>query len=641
MQNWFLVSGNCMKKIILKFLCLVIFCSTVFANEQEVLRLKKGEYQYYYLTGNYMEAMNRLTQLKEKGGVSEQETNLMEVSMLLSMGLYKQAQELFETIQGSENTNDITLSNYWFILAKRWFELAEYESVIYSIDQIKVTTEQSDEFGADRIEEARFMKATSYIELGQHRKAQEVISQMSQYGIWVGYARHNYLLAMFEGNNSGRSLSLLIHEAEYYLPKTDEGRHLKDRINLIAALQFFNNGNNNEVEKYLKRISLDGPYTPAALLQLGWNFVEQARYDSALQPWRELQTRFNDFEPDVMESMLGVPHVLEVMGAHTQALKTFEMAEEKFSAMKQAVDEANNTTAINNWLDDWILNQAKEGWTFQTDLEKTFSMTETTGFLHGLISSDEFVNNLVEYRDLVLLTDYLTEQESKLQLWLELVEKRAKQSKVKEGTEILDRATRELFVAKARLSNLQEYLSQSHTDLFTLPSVVEQEKITALSDTAKVIKQLEQDNKASRNLEPYKQRWRRVRGVFLWQMNEAKPRKQWQLKKELMVTDRLIERAETQLLETRLANEWSPIAWQGMKGRVTALAIKISELKASAEKRKISRKQWLILVSEAYLNDLEYRINDYLAHTKLSIARLYDDALQSYVASDERFEKGQ
>jgi hypothetical protein len=638
LQNWLLVSGNCMKQHILRFFCLITLCLPVLANQQEITRLNKGELQYHYLTGDYTSALQRLAQLKKDGDIADSETDFMQATMLLALGLQSDAQTLFEKTQ---NIKNITSSNSWFELAKYWFELAEFESVIDSIDQIKITAEQSAEFGIDKIAEAQFMKATAYIALGQHRKAQELIAKMDKNSIWTGYARHNHILAMFEGNNSGRSLPLLIQEAIFYMPKTDEGSHVRDRINLIAALHYSAVGMQRAVEKHLKAINLDGPYTPPALLQLGWNYVEQERYSLALQPWRELQTRFNSFEPDVMESMLGVPHVLEQMEANTQALKTLESVEEKFSAMKQAVLSANNSHDINIWLSNWIAKQSNKTWGSRATLDVTFSMTETTSFLRGLVSAPDFINHLVDYRDQVLLSEYLTEKEQSLQLWLSLVEKRQQQSKVDEATIKLNMAATQLASAKQQLTNLEDYLSQSYIDLFSLPNSLEQKKITAVSRTAKAIERLAQENKANRDLDPYKQRWRRVRGVFLWQMHENKPQKQWQLQKELSVMDAYIQRTETQLLETRLAKQWSPIAWQGMKARIEVLLEKTSQLKALANANQETQRQWLTTSAITYLDKLTIRINDYLAQSRLSIARLYDDALQRYVAAQDNAEQEQ
>lgn len=603
------------------------------ADESEVLRLKKGEYYYHYLTGDFPSAMNQLAQWRSNGGTIANEADVMEAAMLLSLGLHEQAQAIFEKIQQDGSSAS---SQSWFYLAKRWFELGNPDATLYSIKQM-----DSAEVSLDVIAEAQFMKASSFIELGEHKKAQKQIANMSREGIWTGYARHNYILAMFDGNNSGQSLALLIEDATFYLPVTEEGKNLRDRIHLISALHFLQGGKNRSAEKHLKSISLDGPYTPAALLQYGWTMVEQGKYDQALQPWRELQTRFNRFDPEVMESMLGVPHVLELISAHTQSLKTFEVTELRLTAMKSAVNEINQGLAENTWLEQWIMQQEDQSWGWQADIEKTMPLNDTSAVLKELLVDGAFVNKITEYRDLVLLTDYLAEKEENLRLWVTLVEKRERESKAGEAIPVLNDASEKLASVKLELKNLQSYLKQSDSDLYALPTAIEDSKIGLLARSAKTIERLVRVNKASRNVEQYKQRWARVKGVFLWQMNEDKPVKQWQLKKELTEMSDLIKRADIQLLETRLAHQWSPSAWIGMKERVLALLAKTSAIKQIALQVKQESKASLVVESKLYLNDLAYRINDYLSQARLSIARLYDDALQRYVASGELPEKEQ
>lgn len=595
------------------------------ADESEVLRLKKGEYYYHYLTGDFPSAMNQLAQWRSNGGTIADEADVMEAAMLLSLGLHEQAQLIFENIQASGTSAS---SQSWFYLAKRWFELDDFLATLYSIKQM-----DSAEVNADVIAEAQFMKATSFIELGEHKKAQQLIANMSRDGIWTGYARHNYILAMFDGNNSGQSLALLIEDATFYLPDTEEGRNLRDRIHLIAALHFLQGGRNRSAEKHLKSISLEGPYTPTALLQYGWAMVEQGNYDQALQPWRELQTRYNQFDPEVMESMLGVPHVLELIRAHTQSLKTYEVTEARLEAMKAAVNNINQGMANNPWLENWIVQQKDQSWGWQANIEKTLPLNDTSAVLKNLLVDGSFVNKITEYRDLVLLTDYLTEKEENLRLWVTLVDKRERESKSGEAIPILNAASKNLISAKFELKNLQAYLKQSGTDLYALPTQLENNKIELLSRSAKTIESLVSINKASRNVVQYQQRWERVKGVFLWKMNEDKPNKQWQFKKELLAMSTLIKQADTQLLETRLANQWAPSAWIGMKERVLVLLERTSAIKLVAAQVKQDSKVSLLVDSKAYLDDLAYRINDYLSQARLSIARLYDDALQRYVAS--------
>jgi tetratricopeptide (TPR) repeat protein len=608
---------------------LIISTNLVYAqaNEQEILRLKKGEYYYHYLTGDFPSAMNQLKQWRSSEGAIADEADVMEAAMLLSLGLHQKAQNIFIQIQ--QKGNDAS-SQAWFYLARRWFELGKYSSALDSIENINAP-----DLTLEILGEAQFMKAASYIELGNHKKAREMITNMPRSSIWTGLARHNFILAMFAGNNSGQSLELLIEDATFYLPDTEEGRNLRDRINLISALHFLQSGKNRSAEKHLKSMSLAGPYTPAALLQYGWAKVEQGQFEEALQPWRELQTRFNRFDPEVMESMLGVPHVLELMNANTQALNIYEMTEKRLLSMKELLIQINNGLAENAWLENWVLTQSDRSWGWQADIETTLPFNDTTAVLQQLVAEKKIVNQMTEYRDLLILTEYLTEKEESLRLWITLVDKRKENSKARVVLPVLDKASKDLIQAKITLKQMQALLRESNTDVFALPNDSEVKKINLFTNTAGSIEQLMKINKASRNVAVYQQRWTRVKGVFLWQMNSKKVSKQWELKQQLVAMDRLIKKADVQLLETRLANQWSPASWQGMKVKVDTILEKTSVLKKLAEQATIESKAALVVDSTVFLNGLTHRINDYLSQSRLSIARLYDEALQRYVATGE------
>lgn len=621
-----------MKHIFLRFVCGVLICLPTVADEQQILRLQKGVFNYHFLMNDFSNALLFLQQTREEGRDVSADNEVLEAKMLLSLGLHQQAQQKFVSLQ-QQSDADVSAKT-WFLLAKRWFQLGDFQAVLDSIENIQIAEGELNAFGEDRFAETQFMKASALIELGQLNLAQEQISKMSRSNIWTGYARHNYLLAMFQGNNSGRSLSLLIEDAAFYTPKSEAGKNLKDRINLIAALHFLKDGKYRTAEKHLKRISLDGPFTPAALLQLGWARVEQQNYQQAFQPWRELQLRYNIFEPDVMESLLAVPHVLELMGAHTQALKIFESSEVKLLTLQQTVKNTQQQLAANPWLDDWVKLQDSSDWSWQTEAITLFEFNQHAALLKGLMTQTGFINALKEYRDLTLIAQYLTEKETHLSLWLDLVKQRQQQSQIDRGVEVTKRAKQLLDNAAQQQSELQSKLEQSTQDMFALPNVAEKNKIDSLTRAVKSIEKLNLINTPSRNLQPYKQRWRRVNGVFLWHMQETKPQKQWQLKQQLTLLDELIKRSHKQLLQTRLAIQWSPKAWQGMALRVNELLTTTANLKAQALAAKKQSKSELISMADAHLTQLYQRINDYLGQTRLSIARLYDDALQKFIARD-------
>lgn len=591
--------------------------------EQEISRLKKGEYYFHYLTQDFPSAMNLLVQLRAQNP-TDKELDVMEAAMLLSLGLHLQAQGIFEKIQreGGESS-----SQSWFYLARRWFELGEFYNAIYSLQQLEFK-----EIKKDYSLESKFMMVSSYMELGEHTKAQKIIATMPKKSIWTGYARHNYIIAMMFGNNSGRSLNLLIEDATFYLPKTKEANNLRDRINLISGIHFLELGKNRSANKYLKAVSLAGPYTPAALLQYGWAKVEQGQLEEALQPWRELQTRFNRFDPDVMESMLGVPQLFELMKAYSQAIKSYESIEKRLLAMKQFINSAEKKFESTSLLDSWILAQADPGWGWQTQLDSTIPFGDESGLLHQMLSNDSIVNDLREYHDLVILSQYLIEKEQDLLLWKQMLKQRRVNALARNISPQLNEANHIINQSEEAYQQLSLYLKDSEQQLFSFPSPQQQTSLDRLARATLNLEMLMESNSATRDVDHYQKRWARVRGVLLWTMNEVKPKMQWELQSDLAKTKKYITQVKRQLLETRLAGKWADSAWQGLDLRVNEVLLQTTSLKLFTEQVKVEVKDALLAKFKGFLLVQKNRINDYLAQSRLSIARLYDDALQRRIA---------
>ena len=615
-------------KLLAYFFILSISFSQVNAltPEQEIQRLEKGEYYFHYLTHDFPAAMAQLSYLNTNQDLSE-ELDVMKAAMLLSLGLHLQAQEIFEKIQREKGASS---AQSWFYLARRWFELGEYYNAVYCVQQLNIQ-----EIKLDYQLESQFMMASSYMELGEHKKAQKLIEQMPKKSIWTGYARHNYIIEMMLGNNSGRSLNLLIEDSTFYLPDTKEGNDLRDRINLVSAIHYLELGKNRSADKYLKQVSLAGAYTPPALLQYGWLKAEQGDYEAALQPWRELQTRFNRFDPDVMESMLGVPQLFELMGAYSQALKSFESIEMRLLAMKDFVDSTRQDLKAADWLDTWLAVQPDSNWGWQSEHDSTVPFSDASGLLHNLLTEDLVVSDMREYRDLVILSDYLEKKEQDLLLWQSMVKQRKFAALNRDVTPIFNRADQLLYEAESEYQELLQYLDSSQENLFSFPTAKQQINIDSLTRSTLNIETLMQANSATRNLDDYTQRWARVKGILLWEMNESKPHMQWQLKRDLAKTKGYVIGAKRQLLEARLADKWSDSSWQDLDVRVDALLQKTQGINRQAAAATAESKRNLLLKAEGFLTAQYHRINEYLAHSRLSIARLYDDALQRQLAQGD------
>jgi hypothetical protein len=179
------------------------------------------------------------------------------------------------------------------------------------------------------------------------------------------------------------------------------------------------------------------------------------------------------------------------------------------------------------------------------------------------------------------------------------------------------------------------YVDSSAQKLFSFPTATQHTSLQKLTRSTLNLETLLTLNSKTRDVELYQQRWARVRGVLLWQMNEKKPSMQWQLERNLINTKQLMTQVNRQLLETQLADNWSDESWQGLDVRVGNILQKTQALKALADRTTLESKNNILQKSESFIVLQKNRINDYLSQARLSIARLYDDALQRKIADGD------
>lgn len=84
---------------------------------------------------------------------------------------------------------------------------------------------------------------------------------------------------------------------------------------------------------------------------------------------------------------------------------------------------------------------------------------------------------------------------------------------------------------------------------------------------------------------------------------------------------------------SRKALAWADSSWKGFPQQVQRSEQKVLQLQQQVERLYQQQHEAMRVVIHEFLNNLEVRLTDYLAQSRLSIARLYDDALQNNVAA--------
>lgn len=588
--------------------------------------LLRGAFYYHYLDDNYQQALNALRSWELAAGKTNSESKVMEAAILLALGLDRQAQELYSQVSIREVAGS---GNAWFHLARRWLSVGEWQNAEASINKaLKLRTSLNDEY----YDQALFIQSASRSNLDMIAEAKMSLANMDTNSIWTGLARYNWMLALMRSNANSRDLEKLVEESTFYAPETFEGKALRDRILLVAGIYALDSGKNRSAEAYFKEISQDSAFTAPGLLHYGWALVEQWKYQEAMQPWRILQQKYNDFHPAVVESILGVPHALELLNATTQSLKTYEVVEIRLQRMLNKLEALNQDDAIDAWLAQWLEQQQDQQWGWMRAQLQDMPDSDMTRSLQLMLDDVEFNQLTANLHDLQQLTLELEKHQKELGLWQQILERRQSQLQQAGGKARLRAMEKRHQQLVRKILQMQQKLHAEDEKIFAYASKQDAKNIAHLSSVVPRVEYLQKINTPTRDLSVYKERWRRMRGLQLWTIYEEKPERRWNSNQAYWQLRKDSELLLEQLDNSREALVWADSSWKGFPLKVNTAQRNVSRLQQETKALAQQQQQKMRDMVHEFLNKLEIRLTDYLAQSRLSIARLYDDALQNNVA---------
>lgn len=591
-------------------------------------RLLRGAFYFYYLDNNYHQALQALHRWRTAVPATAGETRIMEAAIYLALGLDSRALELYQQV---EQQGDPASGDAWFHLARRWQENANWPQALASIQR---ALSHDDSLSAVNRQQALFIFSTSYAKLDKLAEAQQVLEMMVDDDIWTGLARYNWMIAAMRLNARSRDLEKLVEAAVFYLSEEDyESKALRDRILLVAGIYALETGKHRRAEAYFKEISQDSVFTAPALLHYGWALVEQWKYQQAMQPWRILQQKYNDFHPAVIESLLGVPHALELLNATTQSLKTYEMVEQRLLNMRQQIATLNDDEHTAAWLDRWLEQQQGQSWGWMTATLTDMPDSTLSRMMQSMLDDGAFNQQLAQLSDLNRLKQQLQQQQQDLQLWQQVIHQRQQHLQQLSGDQRLQQLEQRYQSLLRQVQGMQQLLHQEDQKVFAFASDHDQRNVERLSAVVPLVASLHQVADPTRELSRYKERWRRVRGLQLWQVYETKPQRRWHIRQGYQQLRISGQQLQQQLNNSRLALQWADSSWHGFPQRIRQAEARLAVVLKQVDGLYHRQRQNLRYDVDNYLQALDQRLTDYLAQTRLSIARLYDDALQQHVTA--------
>lgn len=594
-------------------------------------RLLRGNFYFSYLTGDYYRTLYYLRQWKQligSEGTPETEAEVMRAAVYLSLGLEDQAEDLFYQVfnQGAGASGDA-----WYFLAQRLFSAGYYARAEQAArNALAATPVMSSRFQ----QELRYLLVSSISEQDRIEEAVAAMQGMRDASIWTGYARYNLILAMQRQNYRSRDIESTVDEAIYYLPEDEEGTALRDRILLISGIAAMERDKLVMANRYFSDVTLESVFTPPALLHYGWNLLAQWRYEDAIQPWRILQQLYDEYHPAVVESYLAVPHTLELVDAVNQSVLAYERVEDRLSVMVDELKQLNQRDSLGAWLGEWREENQQEDWGWQRQKLTDLPQSQVTRFAQGLLKEEAFNQELARLHDLDRIRADLAKAQYQLGLWQDVLEQRRANLEALGGEALLDELeARQMDVLRDILAVQDRLLDEDET-VFSFASKADEVRISRLRNVVPAVTTLQKIGTPTRDLAPYKERWRRMRGLQLWSIYEAQPQRKWDTERDHMILRSETDKLFRQLENTRTSLIWADSYWQGFPERVQQLKTRIVELDVIVADLQQEQESVLTDMARDYLTELDERLTLYLAQARLALARLYDDSLQQEFGSE-------
>lgn len=580
-------------------------------------RLLWGRFTYHYLNQDYQAALNVLPSLRAQLDAEQQgHADVLETSLLLGIGLQEAAQQLYMNWQ---QQGVAAPAQSWFYLARHWFIAGFYPQASEAVTQALMA---SPALAEPYRQEALFMEVSSQLEAGLQTAAERTLALMQGDDLWAGLARHNLLLSYILNQAPVAAIRQLLSTSLPLLPASAEGQALKDKMLLLAGIHALESARYRDAEAWLRGMSLTSAYSAPALLQFGWARLEQQHYQQALQPWRILQQRFQPWHPAVVESVLGVPYALEQMQANTQALKGYERVDQYLQDMLDELQTWRQPAQLLSWLQQQQEQQQKQ---------ESGTLSQLDNHLSGLLAEPGFRHRLQQWQELQTLRQTLKQHEQRLDWWQGSLQYRRAAFTRANGADRLQQAEQQLQQAEQQMLQLQQRLAAEEQQLFAYASGHQATQVQALERVVALVRGLQRINTPTRDLRPYQQRWRRSRGLLLWNLYEQQPERRLQVHQHWWQLQQQTEQLQQQLQHSRLALQWTKDRGQGLDPRLAASQQQVAGLQQRLQRVQQTQEAQLLQQLQAHLQQLQNQLQDYQAQARLAIARLYDNALQQNI----------
>ena len=594
---------------------------------QQAQDMRYGAALYHYFQGNTFDALSTLMVSDLRGGIAHHADNadLIRGGISLAFGLERQAADLFEKQlqKTADEDNQQRIARFREIA---WLKLAELN---YRHQNWDTAANQLHKSGAIHQSTLTLNLA---IRSGDLEQAKQLLA-MADLPLAEQVLGHNNLAAAF-----AREQQLVAAAGEYQHAATlveqhpdagEELRILRDKARIGAGYALALNGDHKGAAREFRGVRLDTPWSGDALLGLGWVSVNGGDHQQAVDALGYLINK-NPLSPQVQEALLALPYSYEALDRPRLALHSYLHAEQQYQQALndlEALQQASADLQFPLPAETETLNLQRYGWL--EDAETPALIRENQRYLLQMMQSDRLQLQLSELRDLHQLTRVLERWQSRLPEFHTLIDEREQRRVAIVQQHDSAQYDQQVQIAEQELARLKASLTRIEADQDGLAMLASTEsEATEYLDMLRAAEaRYQRLNRAGKTSNYQQQTLARARGILQWQAADQYHHNLWQKRKTIdALEQQLVESAQRQRRVARITAEAPQLNL--LAGSVDDAGLRLAQQHHAVDRASHTIQNQIRQDLHQALGTAKQRVAQYMAHTRLAIARIQDATIQ-------------
>lgn len=590
---------------------------------QEASEVVIGETMYDYYMGNNFQAMNDLLLAKAEGRIDDgiTDTEVLLSDLYTAFGMPDEADNVLSRV-ASKDMRSQTRSETQFRKGRLQYRLGNYfeaERILNVPLSTQMTNLES---------ERRVMLANVLMARNEYDTARDLLAPIPLDTPLGLYATYNMGVAHLRANRAPEGIRLLGMVMDQ--PVSDsETNALKDRAALAIGYNYLQAQDPDRARNALVTVRLEGPFSNAALLALGYANFERKEYKRSLSFWLELLTR-SPADPSVQEAMLLAPRSYEALNATQQAFFGYKLAVTTLSNQLTLLDKIADDVKAPDWADK--LSPSAEGGIGADPMAVPASVIpgdhDQAQMFYDLFSQQAFNEAFVQYQQLRRLQGLLQQRTSDLRAMQDIAALlRKRQAQMPALQARVDALQARLDRVNERWPSLEKRARQTARDSHNISGAVSIENMQRQYKLQRMEELLAKQPNTPANT-VLRNRVRTLKGLVLMDIASHAPASQEQIYADITSNTTELENAKVRLaaLQQLLADNQKAVS-ANSEAHIQTLANQLQSTTKSLDSALEEHRRYLRQLAENQLDDIRTRLNNDLAEAHLNIARLQDAAM--------------